>query len=484
MSGGSNRPFDRAVVDLLRSEFRMDAHRAEVIAARLGVSTTRPPTLEVAGERLGLTRERVRQVAAKVEKRWASSPPDLPGVAAAVTALARAVPLSADDAARLVIEHGLTETPVHPAGLKVLAERLDIAVPWEVDRTGRVYSPAAEQVEHELLGRIESLARPFGFYNLETTVEEISQETPIDRHQVRESVDRLDPTWLDHGWYWLPVSQYGDKSYPAIELFRLVLVAARQPVRAVDLRDGLRRRARFRQKTKYRPEVIPNGAVIQQFCAARPEFTVDAAGRIGPAGHLDGGRLLTGTNAAMVEVLDAAGGALDRKAFRDGCLELGVNPNTFSVYSTYSPVIDHPALNVWTIRGRQIDPLRIEAIRSEMAKRPRKKRILDYGWTTDGRVEITTLVAPDSGGVVNIPAAMVAYVGGRRFTALNQRQNVVGEIAVDEGGTSWGYGPFLSRVGADSDDHLIAQFDLVAGEVTLRIEEPQDDAGDDDRASA
>ena len=38
---------------------------------------------------------------------------------------------------------------------------------------------------------------------------------------------------------------------------------------------------------------------------------------------------------------------------------------------------------------------------------------------------------------------------------------------------SYGYGPFLRRRGADRDDVLIAEFDIVLGKVFLRLEDDE-----------
>jgi hypothetical protein len=45
-----------------------------------------------------------------------------------------------------------------------------------------------------------------------------------------------------------------------------------------------------------------------------------------------------------------------------------------------------------------------------------------------------------------------------------------GTIVVDDGGSSWGYAPFLSREGADEGDVLYVEFDLVSGRAKLRLE--------------
>jgi hypothetical protein len=76
---------------------------------------------------------------------------------------------------------------------------------------------------------------------------------------------------------------------------------------------------------------------------------------------------------------------------------------------------------------------------------------------------------PDRALVVGIPAAIDHYIFGQRFTARAEDGSIVGELAVDEKRTSWGYGPYLSRYGADEGDILRIEFDIVVGKATLKL---------------
>ena len=63
----------------------------------------------------------------------------------------------------------------------------------------------------------------------------------------------------------------------------------------------------------------------------------------------------------------------------------GVNPSTFAVFTSFSPILDHPALNVWCLRGHEIDPAAVEGLRDIVATRGRPRRTISYGWDEDGR---------------------------------------------------------------------------------------------------
>ena len=73
-----------------------------------------------------------------------------------------------------------------------------------------------------------------------------------------------------------------------------------------------------------------------------------------------------------------------------------MNENTFSVFSTYSPIVEHPGTGLWTLRAVHVDPAAVEAVRAENALRPRQKKIVDYGWDfqrvfVDGNAAVRTV---------------------------------------------------------------------------------------------
>ena len=76
-----------------------------------------------------------------------------------------------------------------------------------------------------------------------------------------------------------------------------------------------------------------------------------------------------------------------------------------------------------------------------------------------------------------MPAAISRYVAGRRFAAVTKEGTSAGTIPVDEGGASWGYGPFLRRRGAEPGDSLTMHFDLASEQVRLTVGDEGDSDG-------
>jgi hypothetical protein len=173
---------------------------------------------------------------------------------------------------------------------------------------------------------------------------------------------------------------------------------------------------------------------------------------------------------AFVEVFRSVpSGLMDRTELEQTLTKRGINPNTLAVFTTYSPILDHPATNVWCLRGADIDPVALEALRAAVATRTRRRRAIAHGWDEDGRLWLTVTVANVNSAVVGIPIAISRYVAGRRFAAITEEETAAGTIVVDEGGASWGYGPFLRRRGAEAGDPLTMRFDLTSEQVTLTL---------------
>ena len=74
-----------------------------------------------------------------------------------------------------------------------------------------------------------------------------------------------------------------------------------------------------------------------------------------------------------------------------------------------------------------------------------------------------------SGPVVGIPSDISRYVAGRKFAVKTLEGMPAGTVVVNEQGSSWGYGPFLRRRGAEVGDAMTLSFDLVAQDVTLSL---------------
>jgi hypothetical protein len=232
------------------------------------------------------------------------------------------------------------------------------------------------------------------------------------------------------------------------------------------IRQGVRRRYRF-----MRIDVVPPVTVLKAFYRAHPEFVLNEDGTVESAIPLDHRDALGEVERIFVEVLRASPtGLMDRAEFEEAVTDRGVNINTFSVFTTYSPILVHPRPTFGAC-GHAVDPAQLEALRAVIATRPRERRALAYDWDEAGNLWLTVSLANIGSPVVGIPASISRYIAARRFQARTREGTPAGVIVIDEHGASWGYGPFLRRRGAEPGDVLTLRFDLVSEEVALSLDD-------------
>jgi hypothetical protein len=142
---------------------------------------------------------------------------------------------------------------------------------------------------------------------------------------------------------------------------------------------------------------------------------------------------------------------LDRTSVLTGCAERGMNLQTASIDLTYSCVIEHLDVNIWTLRGAEINPAAVEALRRSNALRPREKRVLDFGWTPGGCIWIAAAVPPETQTfVIGCPAGARPYLVSQKFQARTIDDVPCGTIAVTDEGSIYGLSPFVQMSGADA----------------------------------
>jgi hypothetical protein len=114
--------------------------------------------------------------------------------------------------------------------------------------------------------------------------------------------------------------------------------------------------------------LVPEAAAMAAFYEAHPGFAIDAQGRIRSTRGLDYRSELSRTDLIFVDVLRSSWtGVLDRGPFRDGCLARGMTAQTFSLRTAHSVVLDHPAADIWCLRGTRVSPITAAALRHALA---------------------------------------------------------------------------------------------------------------------
>jgi hypothetical protein len=251
------------------------------------------------------------------------------------------------------------------------------------------------------------------------------------------------------------------------------MLSLMSPIPVGEVREGIHRNYKIRRARGLSswPLVTPPRAVLQELYRLHPEFSIDANGLVGSVGQLEYRSELNPTERVLFEVLRSSPACLlDRSSLARTCSELGMNPNTFSQNLSSSPVIAHIGIDMWSLRGTRLDPAAVEALREANAATPSEKRIIDHGWTEGGELWLAArLPELPSHFVLGIPSTIRRFVAGREFPATDEHGLALGTVRVNAEGSSYGYGPFLARRGADADDILFVSFRLAAGAASMRL---------------
>jgi hypothetical protein len=428
--------------------------RRRAVMARIGWRGPAVPTLDEVGVGIGLTRERVRQLQKKLTGRLEQvRPPQREAFQFVVQLISNNRGDATQRPGRLLRDHGLVMQPLPEAGLALLfrllgqSEVLDGYLEAYYDK-----QPALREVVRVA----KDLTRSVGVACLEWVEADSSQST--DDAAIRRELQAAPwCRWLDDDWFWDPKTPRGRNRLVNLSV---KMLAACGQLELREVREGLDRSVR-----NGRLPHLPSLHALRLFYRDHPDFEVDAREVVTSVRPLDPDEELDGTELIFYRILrDAPDAFLDRATLFRQATDAGMNQNTFSVYSSYSPIVDSPMQDRWILRGTDVSPAALEARRS-----PRRRRYAHDEWTSRGTLRLERETTYNWSLVTNVSKALKPYVAGRVFEAIDGAGADAGRVRWDENGASWGYSVFLQRVGAKDGDVLIAEFNLVEGTVALSL---------------
>ena len=469
-------PLELQLHDFLRALTRSDGERLSALMDRFGWNGTEAITLEEAGSRLGITRERIRQLQERVTNRLKeiSFAVYMPALDAAMQLLKDKCPIGVSDAASLLKASGLSKVSFHPASVIAAAEACGRKPPISLQTVGKrtivatIDIPSADAILRIAYRQAHaSGASNVGEVRSELCALGIDVDTASLAHALREfsEVEFFEEQWFGHR----PSNPERDRLRNTTR--KMLSVAA--PIELGSLREGIRREYRYRghRGLKTWALLVPPRSVLRCYYKAHPEFEIDENDLVRPVEPLDYRTELALNDAILVDVLRASPACvLDRSSLWRECERRAMNVNTFSLYLTYSAVIVHLGTDIWTLRGVRVDPAAVEALLQANALRQKERRVLDHGWTADGQLWVATRLPTVSGSFAfGMPGAIKRYLAGRKFAAKDDDAVEHGSVRINDEGSSYGFGPFLRQRGADEGDILIAEFDLSGGTALLRL---------------
>lgn len=473
-------PLEIELLTFLKLVSRKSDEKLSVLSARLGWDGHEPLTLEECGNTLGVTRERIRQIQKSFVSRLPKHEVFMPRLDEAIELLENSAPVSISEASKIVQEAGISTVAFHPKSIINTAEMFGKKTSLSIGDTrgGKmVLSELDSKSANIVLSTARKMAGSSGvasIFQLQDVL--LSKGLEYEEDRLRRMLSNTTNfRFLDDDWFWATDIKGGRNRLCNVTRKILSVVS---PQTLLNIRDGVRRHYRYRAAShnRYSTLFVPPQNVMKAFFEQHGDFIVEGD-LVKLSAPLDYKKELGDTDRIMVEVLRSApAGILDRASFADGCIARGMNENTFSIFATYSPVVEHVGVDIWKIRGAIVDPAAVEAMRIANYLKPREKHVLAYGWSEDGKLWIASQIPRHgkSSLVIGCPGAIKRYLIGQKFECRTKDgQHPCGTVVVNETGASYGYGRYVRGYGLDENDVLLAEFDLAKNVVTLSVSDEE-----------
>jgi hypothetical protein len=439
----------------------------DILVAYHGWRDGRQRTLAEVGKRFGITRERVRQVCAKLTR----CHQDVATIAApvmdsALRLIDKRVPCSLSSIEAELADRGMTSTGMTLEavlrGARLLGRPVDLKIA-EVGSDKMAVRP--EQLNASMA--IAELARKEAYFRGPSTVDSISRivsrKLPggVGLALVRETLPLMEGfRWLDEksGWFRLcPISKHG---LPKV-VDKVLSVAGE--IRVGELLVAISRSRRMWDE--------PPPHVLLEFCRQLPGVRVEGS-RIIADPPRDWRKFLTGIEATLVEVLREHGPIMDRGAMEDLCVAAGMNRFSFHAFLSWSPVITQFGNSVYGLSGTKVSKRELDKLLvSRLAERS-PHRVLDgHGYTEDGKVWLSYCLskAASTYAVITIPMALKNIVKGQ-FALLSDDGEPMGTLATRDG-CAWGLGSLMRQRKARVGDRIVVTLDLEERTATVTMGE-------------
>ena len=438
----------------------------EIVIGYYGWADGRRHTLAEIGARYGVTRERTRQICAKLVRRPAPGRIPAPVMDRTLDFVQRRLPSSVEVVEAQLVQLGLTAVGLGLEHVDVAARLLGRAVPFCLVPVGAgrlavrpdqavvpaaVVEAARKDVYYRGLGHVRQIA------------ETVSGRFPerVDHAIVAETLQLVSGfAWLDRPSGWFRFSMASKHGLPRL-IEKVLAVSGR--IRLNDLQAALARRRRS-GKTP-----IPEG-VLREYCRHLPGIRLE-----GPWVLADPPRsweqVLTGVEARLVKLLKQHGPIMERGALEELCMAEGMNRFSFDAFLANSPVIVQYGHSVYGLAGSEAHSVDVQLLAARhRAQRASGKVLEGHGRTPEGRLWLRYRLskAASTYAVVTIPAALKTVICGK-FALEAADGRPWGTLAAREG-RAWGLGRFLRTAGAKVHGRMQLTFDLHQRKAVVSLE--------------
>ena len=429
----------------------------EIVLRLWGWTGDVPMTLQAVGDDVGLTRERVRQIATKAERVYRHRTAYLPALKSVLRFTAQAVPAIANDLEKDLQARHLTESRFRIESVVACAKRFGEPVSFVIDQSHgvRVVTGARDTGLTRLItGAARRYTSKYGIVNVVDLKEALDNavRSSIDMNlvdQVTRSMDSYQD--LGKGWFWL---SNAPRNHLLTTVVRKVLAVAPR-IHVSEMRAAIANDPRGMG-------FAPPTEVILKFCICAADCSVDEGFLVAnqPSNPAE---VLSDVEQLLYAQFRTRGPLLSREDLEELCAAGRINRHTLEIYLGGS-IVARYAPGVYGLRGATFSSDNMRRMRS-----PRLKSYVDHGWTERAEPWAAIRLSPATltNGIVSLPTSLRSQVNGA-FVLKAEDGTEIGRLVVSDRAT-WGLNPLFRRRGGEPGDILLLTFDLSRREVTAQL---------------
>jgi len=436
----------------------IDGRNAEMVVKFLGWSGEGRRTLDSVGQEYGITRERVRQIAAKTLRKIRANKVELHWLNRALSAARQVGPLTPREFAKLLRKAKISKSDFDPSGIQVACEELGINFGLELRTINGqlVYGKeAALSKMHALLKLCRKLTASRGCANFEAVCDELSIPGG-ERDGVRYMISKTGANvWLDDEKRWL-FSKTTSRN-------RLTNIATK--VLAVSPTIHLSELRRAAAKSR-RLQTVPPLKVLGHFLAATG-IAIVRGDEVTATRSFPNAIEAGSSEDIMLRVFRTNAPVMRWDKLQECCIAAGMNPVTIGIYMSISPIITRVVRGVYTLVGTKIAPGIAEEISADIAK---SRRSADSGWTSRGTLWAAIKVTRSAltSGAIHLPSFATNMVDGKEWE-IRVEGKAFGAVLKARNNFVWSLAKSLERLGAEPGDMCILDFNLVSRAVDVMV---------------
>lgn len=461
-----NDTLESALDRLLRSILRnySDPH-LEALRARLGWNGEDPITLQKAGRQASITRERVRQIEARVKREAKNRVPRV--VERLLDYLPKLRPVLWSSLAAQMVENGLSERKWSGRATKAVLQHFRLSH-WKFVEGARdsLVGPADYPILNYLAETVSiarRTSRASGAISLEYLANCLPYPIPMsilrDMLRCAQDIEFITPDYC-----WVPRTP---AKRVRIQNVSKKMLSINRPLNIRDIRRGLERKFSFRNKTgssKYEGVVPPNDVLIALF-KMYPDFRVIGDDDIDYIGDLHPDNELTRPELAIVRTFEHMNtNALDRQTIKEFGDDQGINMSSLEVEMTYSPIVVQIQQNVWRLVGSTVAADVVQQVQRRIRSKGFQKRLIDKGSLPNGDFRITFRLPRF---VHNFVASVPSEIGGMKLDAIFRTPE--GVTLRCKNGAIFGFGKFLTKSDCKEGNFLTIDLNLASRTFSWRV---------------